>query len=140
MSTPPNRSAGAPRSVGGPGASAAIVADGLGKRYGSKWALRDCSFTVPVGRVCGLVGANGAGKTTLLRLLGGLSRPSAGRREVAGRAPADDAEFLGRIGYLAQDVPLYRRWNAEDHVRMGAHLNRQWDGDWCRDRLRSLRI
>src|SRR3954464_11731546 len=99
----------------------AIVTDALGKRYGSKWALRDCTFAVPAGRVCGLVGANGAGKTTLLRMLSGLSRPTSGSAEVAGRQPADRAEFLSEIGYLAQDVPLYRRWSVADHLRMGAH-------------------
>src|SRR3954447_4192179 len=118
MSTPPNRAAGAPRSVGDPGASAAIVADGLGKRYGSKWALRDCSFTVPTGRVCGLVGANGAGKTTLLRLLAGLSRATTGRAEVSDQVPRDNTEFLRQVGYLAQEIPLYRRWSAADHLRM----------------------
>lgn len=118
----------------------AIVADGLGKRYGGKWALRECSFVVPVGRVCGLVGANGAGKTTLLKLLTGLSRPSTGRAEVAGQAPGDRAEFLSEIGYLAQDVPLYRRWSVADHLWMGAHLNPRWDDSTGRDRLRALRI
>ncbi len=120
--------------------AAAIVTAGLGKRFRSTWALRDCSFEVPEGRVCGLVGANGAGKTTLLRMLTGLSRPTTGRAEVAGQAPRDAAGFLGEVGYLAQEIPLYRRWTAEDHMRMGAHLNRRWDEAWCRDRLRSLRI
>src|SRR5689334_24907342 len=120
--------------------SDAIVAEALGKRYGSKWALRDCSFALPAGRICGLVGANGAGKTTLLKLLSGLSRPTAGRAEVAGQVPRDSVEFLGEIGYLAQDVPLYRRWTAEDHLRMGAHLNARWDDAAGRERLRSLRI
>jgi ABC-2 type transport system ATP-binding protein len=120
--------------------SAAIVADSLGKRYGSRWALRDCTFSIPAGRVCGLVGANGAGKTTLLRMLAGLSRPSTGSAEVAGSAPADDAQFLAKIGYLAQDVPLYVRWSAEDHLRMGARMNPRWDDAWSRDRLRALRI
>ena len=120
--------------------SAAIQADGLGKRYRQKWALRDCSFEIPAGRVCGLVGANGAGKTTLLRLLAGLSRPSSGAARVAGETPRDDADFLSHVGYLAQEVPLYRRWTAADHLRMGAALNRRWDGDWGRERLRSLRI
>jgi ABC-2 type transport system ATP-binding protein len=118
----------------------AIVADGLGKRYGATWALRDCTFEIPHGRVCGLVGANGAGKTTLLRLLTGLSRPSAGRAEVVGQTPRDDSAFLREIGYLAQDVPLYRRWSVEDHLRMGAHLNPTWDDVGGRDRLRALRI
>src|SRR3954470_4062295 len=94
----------------------AIVAEDLGKRYGAKWALRDCSFAIPHGRVCGLVGANGAGKTTLLRMLSGLSRPTTGRAEVAGQPPRDAVEYLGEIGYLAQDVPLYRRWSVIDHL------------------------
>jgi len=118
----------------------AIVTEGLGKRYGGKWALRDCTFELPAGRVCGLVGANGAGKTTLLKLLTGLSRPTAGRAEVVGQAPADRVEFLSEIGYLAQDVPLYRRWSVEEHLQMGAHLNPRWDDAAGRERLRALRI
>jgi ABC-2 type transport system ATP-binding protein len=118
----------------------AIVAEGLGKQYGAKWALRDCTLRIPQGRVCGLVGANGAGKTTLLRLLSGLSRPTTGHAEVAGQTPHDAVEFLGEIGYLAQDVPLYRRWSVTDHLRMGSHLNPRWDDAAGRERLRALRI
>jgi ABC-2 type transport system ATP-binding protein len=118
----------------------AIVAEELGKRYGSKWALRGCTFTVPAGRVCGLVGANGAGKTTLLRLLTGLARPTTGRAEVSGQSPGDRVEFLSEIGYLAQDVPLYRRWSVADHLRMGARLNPRWHEAGARERLATLRI
>jgi ABC-2 type transport system ATP-binding protein len=118
----------------------AIQTTDLGKRYGSTWALQHCSIEVPSGRVSGLVGANGAGKTTLMRLLAGLSRPSAGSAVVAGRSPADEQEFLREIGYLAQEVPLYRRWNAADHLALGAHMNPVWDEKLVSDRLRSLRI
>ena len=117
-----------------------IETEGLGKRFGSVWALHDCSITVPAGAVAGLVGGNGAGKTTLLRALAGLARPSAGRASVAGMAPADAPTFLAGIGYLAQEVPLYRRWTAEDHLAMGAHLNARWDDASARDRLLGLRI
>src|SRR3954462_5144797 len=61
-----------------------VVADGLGKRYGDLWALRDVSFAVPAGRVLGLLGHNGAGKTTALRILTTLALPTEGRAEVAG--------------------------------------------------------
>ena len=119
----------------------AIETRGLGKRYRTNWALRDCTIDVPAGRICGLVGANGAGKTTLMRLLAGLSRPNAGEALVCGRRPdPDDVEFLREVGYLAQEVPLYRRWNADDHLALGAHMNPVWDDEIARERLRLLRI
>jgi ABC-2 type transport system ATP-binding protein len=118
----------------------ALRAIGLGKRYGPKWALQDCSFSVPQGRVTALVGPNGAGKTTLLRLLVGLASSTAGQAEVLGRRPDQSAAFLSSVGYLAQDVPLYGRLTAEDHLRIGAHLNQRWDEPGARERLERLRI
>ena len=72
--------------------------------------LRDVSFRVGDGEHVALVGANGAGKTTLLKLLAGLSRPTAGSASVAGHAPGGDHAFLADIGFLAQEIPLHRRW------------------------------
>ena len=118
----------------------AIETIGLGKRYGSTWALQDCSAQVPQGRVSALVGPNGAGKTTLLRLLVGLSSPTSGRAEVLGLAPGPSEEFLARIGYLAQEIPLYKRLSADDHLAIGAHLNRNWDASGARERLGALRV
>jgi ABC-2 type transport system ATP-binding protein len=118
----------------------AIETVGLGKRYGNVWALQDCSIEVPCGRVSGLVGANGAGKTTLMRLLAGLGTPTTGHAIVDGRQPADERSFLRSIAYLAQEVPLYRRWNAQDHLDLGAHMNEVWDETVSLDRLRSLQI
>jgi len=124
---------------------AAVTTEQLGKRYGqrtgrTKWALRECTLDVPEGRICGLVGANGAGKTTLLKLLVGLARPTTGSVQVLGRAPGDDSTFLRDVGYLAQEVPLYRRWTAADHLAMGAHLNPIWDAAPTRQRLVELDI
>jgi len=112
----------------------------LGKRYGTTWALQDCSVQVPRGRVSALVGPNGAGKTTLLRLLVGLTSPTSGRAEVLGLAPGPSAQFLARIGYLAQEVPLYKRLSADDHLAIGAHLNVNWDASGARERLAALRV
>jgi ABC-2 type transport system ATP-binding protein len=118
----------------------AIETSGLGKRYGSVWALQECAITVPQGRVTALVGSNGAGKTTLLRILAGLSAPTTGEARVLGRAPNQSEDFLSSIGYLAQDVPLYKRLSAEDHLQMGAHLNHCWDATAARARLTALKI
>jgi len=80
---------------------------GLGKRYGRRWALRDCTFSIPSGRVVGLVGPNGAGKTTLLHLAVGLLVPTSGTIRVLGGRPADGAAQLARVGFVAQETPTY---------------------------------
>ena len=112
----------------------------LTKRYRRVVALHECSVTVPEGRISALVGPNGAGKTTLLRVLTGLARSTAGSVAVLGAAPREDPAFLADIGYLAQDIPLYRRMSAEDHIRIGAHLNVNWNAVSARVRLAELDI
>ncbi|HET7015394.1 MAG TPA: ABC transporter ATP-binding protein [Streptosporangiaceae bacterium] len=117
-----------------------IETRGLTKRYRRVTALSDCSITVPQGRISALVGSNGAGKTTLLRLLSGLAKPTSGEAAILGGVPRQDPAFLAEIGFLAQEIPLYRRLTAEDHIGIGAHLNPRWDGESARDRLRELNI
>jgi len=118
----------------------AIETVGLSKRYGSTWGLQDCSVDVPEGSISALVGPNGAGKTTLLRLLMGLRRPTSGEARVLGRAPAQDEDFLASVGFLAQEIPLYRRFSAAGHLRIGAHLNQRWDAAAAERRLTALRV
>jgi len=95
-----------------PEAAAAIRTSGLGKRYRRVTALSDCTVTVPEGRISALIGPNGAGKTTLLRLLAGLTKPTTGELTVNGGVPRQDPAFLAGIGFLAQEIPLYRRLSA----------------------------
>ena len=123
-----------------PEAATAIRTSGLSKRYRRVTALNDATITVPEGRISALIGPNGAGKTTLLRLLAGLTRPTGGEMTVNGGTPRQDPAFLAGIGFLAQEIPLYRRLSAEDHIRAGAHLNPCWDGESVRERLAALRI
>jgi ABC-2 type transport system ATP-binding protein len=118
----------------------AIHTRGLTKRYRRVIALRDCSVTVPEGRICALIGPNGAGKTTLLRVLAGLARSTGGEVTVLGAKPRQDPAFLAGIGFLAQDIPLYRRMSAEDHIKIGANLNASWDAALARERLQELDI
>lgn len=122
------------------GADSAVETRGLGKRFGKLWALQDCSVSVPQGRVVALVGPNGAGKTTLLRILAGLSAPTTGEARILGRPPEQTEEFLSSIGFLAQEVPLYRRLTARQHVEIGGGLNANWDGQAALTRLAALRV
>ncbi|MFI9818276.1 ATP-binding cassette domain-containing protein [Saccharothrix variisporea] len=94
----------------------AVRAQDLGKRYRAKWALRECSFELPVGRVAALVGANGAGKTTLMSVLAGLLKPDEGSAGVS-----------GRVAFVSQEKPVYKHFTAADMLRLGAHLNTVWD-------------
>jgi ABC-2 type transport system ATP-binding protein len=87
--------------------TAVLEAKRLGKRYRRRWALRDCTLSIPEGHVVGIVGPNGAGKTTLPTLAAGLLTPSSGTIEVLGEPPANDAAQLGRVGFVAQGAPTY---------------------------------
>jgi ABC-2 type transport system ATP-binding protein len=117
----------------------AFETQGLGRRYGSHWALQGCTLEIPRGTVTALVGPNGAGKTTLLRLAVGLTRPSAGSVRVLGLNPREQAaEALPRVGFLAQEHPLYGGFSVEEMMRVGRKLNPGWDDDAARDRIREL--
>jgi ABC-2 type transport system ATP-binding protein len=121
--------------------SSALTAVGLGKRYGRRrWALKDCSFEIPTGRVVGLVGANGAGKTTLLQLAVGLLSPTVGMIRVLGTDPADGPAQMARVGFVAQDAPIYGHLSVADHLLLGAHLNPGWDAQWATARMAHLGI
>jgi ABC-2 type transport system ATP-binding protein len=115
----------------------AISTQGLGKRYGSKWALRDCTIEVPEGSVTALVGPNGAGKTTLLQLAVGLTRPSAGDVSVLGRSPRDPA-LLARVGFVGQEHPLHRGFTVAETLKLGRKLNPGWDDALAHERVQRL--
>jgi ABC-2 type transport system ATP-binding protein len=115
-----------------------LKASGLGKRYGRRWALSDCTLSVPAGRVVGLVGPNGAGKTTLLHLAVGLLRPSTGTIEVLGGQPAESPAQLSRVGFVAQETPIYAGLTVADHLRLGSWLNPGWDADMAQRRIEQL--
>jgi ABC-2 type transport system ATP-binding protein len=118
--------------------TAGIETAGLGKRYRRRWALADCTLSVPAGHVVGLVGPNGAGKTTLLSIAAGMLAPTRGTIGVLGGRPAAGPEQLARIGYLPQNAPVYAGLSLADHLKLGAHLNPAWDAALARGRIGRL--
>ncbi len=119
--------------------AAAVESSGLGKRYGRTWALRDCTLSLPEGRVVALIGPNGAGKTTFLSLVMGLAEATEGTVLVDGH-PAGGPGALARVAFMGQDHPLYKRFTVADHLRMGYELNAGFDLPWARARLADLDI
>jgi ABC-2 type transport system ATP-binding protein len=120
---------------------AALSTVDLGRRYRTKWALRDCTLQVASGSITGLVGPNGAGKSTLLRLAAGLSRPDAGSISVFGSPVIPNGtDHLENIGYLDQLRPLYPNFKVSELLTLGRKVNVHWDDDLARRWLRDLEI
>lgn len=101
-----------------------VVTQGLGRRFGDVWAVRDVDLVVPAGTVLGLLGHNGAGKTTLVRMLSTLLVPSAGRAWVAGLdVVADAAAVRGRIGLAGQYASVDDLMSARANLEMIGRLH-----------------
>jgi ABC-2 type transport system ATP-binding protein len=113
----------------------------LGKRFGRVWGLQQATLCIPPGHVVGLIGPNGAGKTTLLHLVVGLLAPSTGDVRVFGYSPTrNPLETLSRVGFVAQDHPLYRSCSTAELLKLGGKLNPRWDDALARGRLKQLSI
>lgn len=119
----------------------ALATHSLGKRYGPRWALREVNLSVPAGSIAALVGPNGAGKTTLLQLVMGLLAPTEGSVEVfGGHAAANTPAALSRVGFVAQDHPLYGFMRVGELLRFAHATNRTFDAPYARARLDGLGI
>jgi ABC-2 type transport system ATP-binding protein len=118
--------------------TAILEAHALGMQYGRRRALTDCTLDIPPGHVVGLVGPNGAGKSTLLKLACGILKPTSGGISVLGATPGSGPAQLARVGFLAQDAPVYPNLSVADHLRLGAHLNPRWDQGFVERRIAQL--
>ena len=112
----------------------------LGRRYGSTWALQDCSLDLPAERLIALIGPNGAGKSTLLNMIVGLTVPTAGEITVLDGQPAGSMAALDGIAFVAQDMPLYRNLSVDDMVHLTRNLNHSFDSSLVGQRLTDLGI
>src|ERR1700686_3312709 len=106
-------------------AESAIVAEDLGKSFGTVEALKGVSFDVPVGTVLGLLGPNGAGKTTAVRILTTLIRPDRGRAFVLGRDVTQHAQDVrASIGLAGQYAAVDENLTARENLRLVGRLTR----------------
>ena len=113
--------------------SSGVVAQGLGKRFGDLWALRDLDLHVAPGTVLGLLGHNGAGKTTAIRILTTLSQPTEGRAFVAGYDVVERPTAVRtRIGVAAQQATVDGLLSAKMNLEMVSRLHRMSKADASR--------
>jgi len=107
---------------------ALIRANGLGKRYGKKVALKPLDWEVAEGSITGVLGPNGAGKTTLAKLIMGITEPSEGSVSVLGQEVGADPEGTrSRVGFLPEDKLLYDDMSVEAFLRFYGSFFPQWD-------------
>lgn len=109
---------------------AMIDVEGLTRRFGPRTAVEDLSFHLDRGEVVGFLGPNGAGKTTTMRVLTGYLPATKGRVQVAGfDVVRESMEVRKRIGYLPENVPLYREHRVEEMLQFQARLHGLPRGD-----------
>lgn len=95
----------------------------LVKKYGDVTAVNGISFSAQHGQVTGFLGPNGAGKTTTMRMLTGFTPPTSGKAIVANYDVFDNSmEVRRRVGYLPENVPLYRDMTARGYLMYIAEI------------------
>ena len=117
-----------------------VQAKGLTVRYGDKRAVDDVSFTIPKGRVVGLLGHNGAGKTTLMKAMVGLAQTQ-GDLAVLGLNPIKHRVQLLQSACYIPDVAILPRWaRVEDLITMMSGLHPKFSADRARTLLRRTSV
>src|SRR5271169_5737023 len=100
-----------------------IQVDRLSKRYGAYKAVECVRFDIGRGEIVGLLGPNGAGKTTTMRMLTTYMSPTSGRASLAGHDVLDEPlEVRRKVGYLAENVPLYTEMRVTEYLRFRSRL------------------
>jgi len=101
-----------------------VKVDRVTKNFGTKVALRDVSFSVPSGQICGLLGPNGAGKTTLFRLLMGILKATTGKLTVNKRDAFEDRVAVKRlIGFLPDEPVFYSYLSGREVLELSAAMH-----------------
>lgn len=95
----------------------------LTKKYGSRLAVDDVSFTVEDGQIYGLLGPNGAGKSTIMNILTGYLSATSGQVTVAGHPLPEEADAVKAcVGYLPEQPPLYPEMTVQEYLDFAAEL------------------
>ena len=101
-----------------------VAVENVTKSFGEKTALRNISFSVPAGQICGLLGPNGAGKTTLFRLLMGILKATEGRLLIESLDAFDDRVATKRlIGFLPDEPVFYSYLSGREVLELSAAMH-----------------
>ena len=115
-----------------------LVCKGLGKKFGSRYALKDVDLTIESGKIIGLLGPNGSGKTTLMKLANGLLKPEEGWLEIDGNLPGIETKSI--VSYLP-DQTYFADWmRVSDLLNMFSDFYKDFDRQKAAAMLADLNI
>ncbi|GAA1959115.1 ABC transporter ATP-binding protein [Agromyces allii] len=117
-----------------------VRAQGLTKRYGSFTAVDAVDFTLEEGRIYGLLGRNGAGKTTIMQLLTGQLFPNGGELEVFGRTPAEHADVLRRLCFIAESQRYPEDFTPAHVFKSAPWFFENWDAAFAERLVADFRL
>ncbi len=117
-----------------------VEAKNLSISYGRKRAIDDVSFSIPKGRVVGLLGHNGAGKTTLMKAIVGLAGAD-GALQVLGLNPRQQRVQLLQSTCYIPDVAILPRWaRVEELITLMSGLHPRFSAERARTLLRRTSV
>lgn len=115
-----------------------LVCKGLGKKFGTRYALKDVDLTIESGKIIGLLGPNGSGKTTLMKLANGLLKPEEGWLSIDGNEPGVETKAV--VFYLP-DQTYFADWmRVSDLLNMFSDFYRDFDRQRAAAMLKDLDI
>lgn len=112
-----------------------IEIQGITKRYGSKLAVDDVTFTIQKGEILGFLGRNGAGKTTMLSILAAQIFQSTGDLRLFGQKPHENIEALKKLCFVRENAPFPKAMRVREVLSVCSDLYPNWDNDYAKQLL-----
>ena len=107
----------------------AVEFDRVTKQIGKNKVIKDVSFTIPAGIVCGLEGVNGSGKTMIMRLIAGLIYPTSGTVTVFGKILGKEISFPESLGALIENPAFLNSYTAFQNLKTLASIRKAISDD-----------
>lgn len=117
-----------------------VRVSGLTKRYGSFTAVDSVDFALEENRIYGLLGRNGAGKTTVMQMLTGQLFPDGGELDVFGRAPAEHADVLRRMCFIAESQRYPDSFKPVHVFKAAPWFFEHWDAEFAERLIHDFRL